>query len=63
MYPITVDIFKIEEKKLHQQAAQYHLMKSLKRPGPRISKVYEAVGRVLIQTGQRLLKRSQAAAC
>ena len=61
MFPTNLDAFKINQKELHQQAAQYRLVKSLKKPYRRADRLYAAIGRMLITTGQNLMKRTQVA--
>ena len=61
MFPTNLDAFKAQEKELHQRAAQYRLVKSLEQPYRWESKLYAAIGRMLIITGQNLVKRTQAA--
>ena len=61
MFPTNLDAFKAQEKELHQRAAQYRLVKSLEQPYRWENKLYAAIGRMLIITGQNLVKRTQAA--
>lgn len=61
MFPTNLDAFKTNQKELHRRAAQYHLVKSLERPNRWVDRIYAAVGRVLIVTGQNLVKRTQTA--
>ena len=61
MFPTNLDAFKTKEKELHQRAAQYRLVKSLEQPYRREKKLYAAIGRMLIVTGQNLVKHTQAA--
>ncbi len=61
MFPTNLDAFKTQEKELHQRAAQYRLVKSQEQPYRRANRLYAAIGRMLIITGQNLVKRTQAA--
>ena len=61
MFPTNLDAFKIYQKELHQRAAQYRLVKSLEQPNRWANRLYVAVSRMLINTGQNLVKRTQAA--
>lgn len=61
MLSTNLDAFKINQKELHRRAAQYRLVKSLERPNPWVDRIYAAVGRMLIITGQNLVKRTQTA--
>ena len=61
MFPTNLDAFKTQEKELHQRAAQYRLVKSQEQPYRRGNRLYAAIGRMLIITGQNLVKRTQAA--
>ena len=61
MFPTNLDAFKTYQKELHQRAAHHRLVRSLGRPYRWVDKLYTAVGRILIITGQNLVKRTQAA--
>ena len=61
MFPTNLDAFNTNQKELHQRAAQYRLVKSLKQPHQRANRLYAAIGRMLIITGKNLMKRTQAA--
>jgi len=61
MFPTNLDTFKTNQKELHQQAAQYRLVRSLEQPYRRVNRLYAAIGRMLIITGKNLVKRTQAA--
>ena len=61
MLPTNLDAFKTQEKELHQRAAQYRLVKSQEQPYRRANRFYVAIGRMLIISGQNLVKRTQAA--
>jgi hypothetical protein len=61
MFTATLYNFKIQENELHRQAAEYRLMKSLEQPNKRIVRMYEAIGQVLILTGEQLIHRTKAA--
>jgi len=61
MFPTNLDTFKTNQKELHRRAAHHRLVRSLERPNRRADKIYAAVGRMLIITGQNLVKRTQAA--
>lgn len=61
MFPTNLDAFNTNQKELHQRAAHYRLVKSLKQPYRWENRLYTAIGRMLIITGQNLVKRTQAA--
>lgn len=59
MYTAHLDYFRTQQKELHRQAAEYRLARSLSKPSSWASGIYEAVGQVLIISGQQLIKGSQ----
>ena len=61
MVTTHLDNFKTQQKELHQQAVQYRLVKSLKKPNLWMASIYKAIGRSLIIFGEQLLSRTQAA--
>ena len=61
MFPTNLDAFKTNQEELHQRAAQYRLVKSLEKPYRREKKLSAAIGRMLIITGQNLVKSTQSA--
>jgi len=61
MFTTNLDAFKTHQNELHQRAAHYRLVKSLKMPYRRADRLYAAIGRMLIIAGQNLVKRTQAA--
>jgi len=61
MFPTNLDAFNTKQKELHQQAALYRLVKSQEKPYRWANRLYAAIGRMLIITGQNLVKRTQAA--
>ena len=60
MFTTNLDSFKTNQKELHRQAAEYRLVRSLEKPRSWTTKVYSAVGRTLIVSGQELMKQAQA---
>ena len=61
MFNTNLEAFKTDQKELHQRAAHYRLVKSLEQSNRWTDKVFTAIGRMLIVTGQNLVKRTQAA--
>ena len=61
MLPINLDTFKVQQEELYRQAEMCRLAKSVKKPSRPLVNIYAAVGRVLVHSGQRLLRRAQAA--
>ena len=61
MFTANMYNFKIQEKELHRQAAEYRLMKSLEQPNNRMIRMYGAIVQVLILTGEQLISRTRAA--
>ena len=60
MFTTNLDSFKTHQKELHRRAAEYRLVRSLGKPRMWASKLYGAVGRSLIASGQVLLRQAQA---
>jgi len=61
MFPTNLDLFKTQENELHRRAAHYRLVKSLEKPSGWVDRLSAAIGRMLIITGQNLVKRTQTA--
>lgn len=61
MLTTNLATFHIQQEELHRQAEKYHLVKSLEQPNPRAARIYSAVGRLLVFSGQQLINRTQAA--
>lgn len=61
MFTTNLDSFKTHQKELQRQAAEYRLARSVEKPRGWTLKVYSAVGRTLIASGQQLMKQAQAA--
>jgi len=62
MFITNLDVFKVQEKELHRQADQYRLARSLGQRNRIAARVYESLGRMLIQSGQQLVDNTRAAA-
>ena len=62
MFTTNLETFKIQEKELHHQAAQYRLTRSLVQKNSLISRIYRSLGRMLVLSGQQLINQSGAAA-
>jgi len=62
MFTVNLEAFKIQEKELHRQAVEYHLIRTLDGNKPLASRISEFLGKVLIHTGQQLINQSRAAA-
>ena len=50
-----------KQAEFHKQAEQYRLIKSLKKSTPARFKIINAIGRLLIQSGQLLINHTQTA--
>ena len=61
MFTTNYQQFKMYQKDLHQQAAQYRLVNSLNKANPWISTLLTAIGRVLVVSGQQIINRYQTA--
>jgi len=61
MFTITLIEFKTRQIELHKQAEHRRLVKSLYKPNPLISQLINAIGFMLIRSGQQLISRTQAA--
>ena len=59
MFPITLQELKLRQTELHQQAAAYRLVLSLKKSKPWYTRVFTAVGRLLIDLGHQIINRYQ----
>jgi hypothetical protein len=59
----AIHFMEIEYKQteLQKQAEHYRLIKSFKKPSPLRSLLINAIGRLLIQSGQVLINRTQTA--
>ena len=51
--------FETQQKELHRQAAEYRLVKSLKEPNLWHQRVFTAIGKRMITSGQQLVNRYQ----
>lgn len=61
MFTAHYQEFKTQQQELHRQAAQYRLVRSLDKNSHFYTKIAGALGRLLIQSGQQLLNKAQAA--
>jgi len=61
MFTTNYQQFKMYQKDLHQQAAQYRLVNSFNKANPWISTLLTAIGRVLVVSGQQIINRYQTA--
>ena len=61
MFTTNLVEFKTRRAELHNQADNYRLVKSLEKPNPVFSRIVNALGRLLIQSGQHLISRVQTA--
>ena len=61
MFPTTLEEFKIQHQELERQAAHQRLVRSFKKPNLLGSRISILIGRALLQSGQLLLRRAQAA--
>jgi hypothetical protein len=59
MFATSLFEFETRQKELHKQAAEYHLVKSLKEPNPWVQRVFAAIGKLMITSGQQLVSRYQ----
>ena len=62
MFTTNLVTFKLQEKELHRQAAQYRLVRSLEQPNPFFTRISASLGRRLILSGQQLINHTRAAA-
>lgn len=61
MFTTNLIEFKTRRTELYKQADKYRLVRSLEKPNPVMSRIVNAVGRLLIQSGQHLINRVQTA--
>ncbi|MFV1949124.1 MAG: hypothetical protein ACC633_04220 [Anaerolineales bacterium] len=61
MFTTSLAEYKIKQNELHNQAEKYRLVKSLEKPNPVFSRIVNALGKLLIQSGQHLISRVQTA--
>ncbi|NQS91471.1 MAG: hypothetical protein HQ574_03595 [Chloroflexi bacterium] len=61
MFTTNLDTFKTQQEELHRRAENYRLVKSLEQPNQWVAKIYQAVGRMLIVSGQQLINHTQTA--
>jgi hypothetical protein len=61
MFTTSLDNFKIQQEELHRQAAKFRLARPFVKSQSWTSRVYSAVGRTLIASGQELMKQAQVA--
>ena len=61
MFTTNYREFKMHQKELHQQAAQYRLVNSFNKANPWISLLFTAIGRILVLSGQQMINRYQTA--
>jgi hypothetical protein len=59
MFTADLNSFKIQEKELHQQAAQQRMIKRIEKANPLATRIAANAGRMLIQTGEQLISRTQ----
>ena len=60
MFTASLLEFETRQKELHKQAAEYRLLKSLKGPNPWTQRIFAAVGRLMVASGQQLVNRYQS---
>jgi len=56
-----LELFISQQSELVKQADHYRLVKSLDKPSRHLARFYAMIGRMLISSGQQLIKRTQAA--
>jgi len=61
MFTTTLVEFKTRQIELHKQAEYYRLVKSFKKPNPLISQLINAIGQLLVHSGQQLISRTHTA--
>jgi len=61
MFDTTLDYFKTQQKELHRQAGEYHLVRSLSDPQPFLSRLYSAIAQKMILSGERIMDRMRTA--
>ena len=61
MFTTNLAEFNTRRTELHIQAENYRLVKSLEKTNPVFSRIVNTLGKLLIQSGQHLIKRVQVA--
>jgi len=61
MFTTNLVEFNTQQKELHKRAENYRLVKSFEKPNPVISRIVHVLGKLMIQSGQRLINRVQPA--
>lgn len=61
MFTTNLAEFHTCRTELHNRAENYRLVKSLEKPDPVLSRIVNALGILLIQSGQHLISRVQTA--
>ena len=61
MFTTNLIEFNTRRTELYKQADNYRLVKSLEKPNPVMNRIVNAIGRLLIQSGQHLINRVQTA--
>ena len=61
MFTTNLVEFITHQTELHKQAEKYRLVRSLEKIDPVLSRIVNALGRLLIQSGQHLINRVQTA--
>ena len=60
MFTTNLAEYKIKQNELYSQAENYRLVRSLEKNNLVVSRIANAIGRNLIQSGQQLISRNQA---
>jgi len=61
MFTANLAEFQIRQIELHKQAEKFRLVKSLQKSNLVIFRLIDAVGKILVQSGQQLIASSRAA--
>ena len=59
MFTSSLLEFETRQNELHRQAAEYRLVKTLREPNAWVQRVFAAVGKLMISSGQQLVNRYQ----
>jgi hypothetical protein len=61
MFSTNLLEFETRKNELHRQAAEYRLVKSATEPNPMPQKVLSMVGKLMISSGQQLVRNHRSA--
>ena len=61
MFPTSLDDYRIQAEELYRRAEKHRLIKSLIKPREWSIRLSESLGLMLIEIGEQLIKKTQAA--